>query len=108
MKPAGTFKLEHLRGSRDGIGAEIISHTFFLLIYAFFIYVYIYNFYYLFIVGSAGSSLLCGLFFSCGERGLLCCSARASPCGSCSCFGAQALGRMGSVVVAHELRCYIA
>ena len=69
MRPAGPFKLEHLRGSRDGVGAEIISHTFFLLVYAFF-YIYI-IFMYLFIVGSAGSSLLRGLCFSCGERGLL-------------------------------------
>ena len=35
----------------------------------------------LFIFGCAGSSLLHGLFSSCGERGLLSsCPARASPC----------------------------
>ena len=52
----------------------------------------------LFIFGCAGSSLLHGLFSSCGEQGLLSsCPARASPCSGFSCR-AQA-----SVVVAHGL-----
>ena len=36
----------------------------------FLIYIYIYDFY-LFIFGCAGSSLLCGLFSSCSQQGLL-------------------------------------
>ena len=45
----------------------------------------------LFINGCAGSSLLCGLFSSCGQWGLLSsCSVQASRCG-----GAEAPGRTG-------------
>ena len=33
------------------------------------------------------------------------CSMRASPCGGFSCFGAWALGCMGSVVQVHRLSC---
>ena len=46
---------------------------------------------YLFIFGCAGSSLLCGLFSSCGEWGLLSsCSVQAFHCGGgFSCYGAQ-------------------
>ena len=33
----------------------------------------------------------------------LCCGARASHCGSSSCFGAQALGTQASVAAAHRL-----
>ena len=39
-------------------------------------------------------------FCSCDERGLLCCSERASHCGGFSCCGAPALGPRASVVVA--------
>ena len=47
---------------------------------------------YLFTFGCAGSPLLCGLFSSCVEWGLLSsCDMRASHCGDFSC-GAQALG----------------
>ena len=46
---------------------------------------------YLFILGCAGSSLLCGLFRSCGKWGLLSsCGARASDCAGFFCSGAQA------------------
>ena len=41
-------------------------------------------FIYLFIFGCAGSSLLQGLFFSCGERGLL--SSRGVQASRCSGF----------------------
>ena len=52
-----------------------------------------YNFIYLF--GCAGSSLLCGLFSSCGSR--------APYCSGLSCCGAWALGRVGSVAAAPGL-----
>ena len=42
-------------------------------------------------------------FSSCGEQGLLCCSARASHCGGFSCCGARAVGTRASVVVARRL-----
>ena len=46
----------------------------------------------LFIFGCAGSSLMCRLFCSCGEQGLLSnCSARTSRCSGFYCCGAQAL-----------------
>ena len=64
------------------------------------------DFIYLLIFGCAGSLLLCGLFSSCGEQGLLSsCSTRASHCSGFSCCGAQALQCAGSVTVAHGLRC---
>ena len=51
--------------------------------------------------GYAGSSLLRGLFSSCGEWGLLPgCGAQSSHCGGFSCCGAQAQGSQASVVVA--------
>ena len=60
----------------------------------------------LFILGCAGSLLLCEDFSSCGEQGLLSnCSVWASPCAGLCCRGAQALGPWGSVVVAHRLGC---
>ena len=80
----------------------------------------------IFIFGSAGSLMLCGLFCSCSEQGLLSSwGARASHCGGFSCCGAQALGpaglsswrhvssvveehglkSTGSVVVVHRLSC---
>ena len=44
--------------------------------------------------GCAGSSLLCELFSSCSEQGLLSrCAAWASPCGGFCCCRAQALDR---------------
>ena len=50
-------------------------------------------FIYLFIFGNAGSSLLCGLFPSCEEQGLLSgCGVQASHCCGFSCCGAWALG----------------
>lgn len=53
-----------------------------------------------FILGCAGSSLLCGLF-SWGEQGLLSgCSAQVSHCGGLCCRGALALGSQASEVVA--------
>ena len=46
-----------------------------------------------FFFGCAGSSLLRGLFFSCGDQGLLyCCSELASHCCGFSCCGARTLG----------------
>ena len=50
----------------------------------------------------------CRLFSSCSEWWLLSsCSAQASHCSGFSCCGAQALGCMGSVVVAHGLSCSV-
>ena len=52
----------------------------------------------------AGSSLLCALFSSWGELGLLfTCGARASHCGGFSCCRARALGHVSSVVLAPGL-----
>ena len=51
--------------------------------------------YLLFVYGSAGSSLLCGLFSGC--------EARAPHHGGFSCFGAQDLGGQASVAVARGL-----
>ena len=54
-----------------------------------------------FIFSCAGSSLLQGLFSSCGKWDLLSsCSAQASHCGGSSRGGAWALGHTGSVAVA--------
>ena len=56
------------------------------------------------IFGCTGSSLLCGLFSSCSEWGLLSRSgAWASHCGGFSCCGAQALGQEGFAVVVSGL-----
>ena len=76
------------------------------------------NFIYLFIWGCAGSSLLCGLFSCCSERGLLSsCGARTSDCSGFSCCRALAVGHegfssfrpqalsTGSVVVVLGLSC---
>ena len=58
-------------------------------------YSYLFKFY-LFSFGCAVSSLLCGLFCSCGEQGpLACCCVPGSHFSSFSCCGAQALGRVG-------------
>ena len=47
----------------------------------------------LFIFGCAGSSLLCGHFSSCGERGLLSsCRVHVSHCNGFSCCRARVLG----------------
>ena len=55
-----------------------------------------YNFFYLFMFGCAGSSLLCRLFSGCGERRLLCgCGARASHCSGFPCGRAWGLGCAG-------------
>ena len=51
----------------------------------------------------SGSSLLCSLFSSCGKQGLLSSDTQASHCFSC-CV-AQALGCVGSVVVACRPSC---
>ena len=64
------------------------------------------------------SSLMCGLFATGGEQGLLSsCGAQASHCGGFSCCGALVLGSQasvfaapglqssGSVVVVHGLSC---
>ena len=53
----------------------------------------------------AGLGLCCCTqpFSSCGEQGLLCCSARASHCSGFSCCRAQALGMRASVVAARGL-----
>ena len=42
--------------------------------------------------GRAGSLLLCGLFSSCGEQGLLSCGVHVSHVSGFSCCRAQALG----------------
>ena len=61
------------------------------------------NFIYLFIFGCAGSSLLHGLFSSCGKQGLLSsCGVQASHCCGFSC-GAWALGWVTSAVAALRL-----
>ena len=61
---------------------------------------------YLFIFGCLGSLLLHGLSSSRNEWGLLSsCGARASRCGSFSHRGAQALGPVGSVVMAQGVSC---
>ena len=58
------------------------------------------NFIYSFMFGCAGSSLLCWLFSSCGDRGLLSFfGVQASHCGGFSCCRAQARGTWASVVV---------
>ena len=54
----------------------------------------------------AGSSWPLRLFSSCGEQGLLSsCRAGTSHCGGFSCWGAQAPGHVGTVVVVHGLSC---
>ena len=58
----------------------------------------------LFIFGCAASSLLCGLYSSCGGWGLLsCCSARAPHCTGFFHCRARALGHAGFRVAAHGL-----
>ena len=83
----------------------------------FFFFFNLKKFYLLFILFFActGSSLLRGLFSSCGEQELLSCGARASHCSGFSCCRAWALGCVGfrrlpprlqstgSVIVAHRL-----
>ena len=47
-----------------------------------------------------------GFSSSCNEQGLLSvCSAQASPCGGCSCSGAQAPGCAGFSSCVHRLSC---
>ena len=70
------------------------------------VFVFPKNFYFIF--GCAGSLLLCGLFSSCSERGLLPSGVRASRCSDFSCLGAWALGlkgfgRCGSWALGHRL-----
>ena len=56
---------------------------------------------FIYLFGRAGSWLLCGLFSSCGEWGLLSsCGARASHRGGFSCCREWALGVWASVAVA--------
>ena len=58
--------------------------------------------------GCAGSSLLHGLFSSCGKRGLLSrCRAWVSHC-SDFCYGAWALGSQASIIVAKGLTSSVA
>ena len=53
-------------------------------------------FFILFIFRSAGSSLLCATFSSCGKQGLLSsCGAWACHCGGFSCCRVWALGQTG-------------
>ena len=62
-----------------------------------------------FIFGCPGSRLLCGLFSSCGKRGLLSsCNAWASHWGWLLSLRAWALGTQVSVVMAHRLHCFVA
>ena len=70
------------------------------------VFVFPKNFYFIF--GCAGSLLLCGLFSSCSERGLLPSGVRASHCSGFSYLGAWALGltgfgRCGSWALEHRL-----
>ena len=59
------------------------------------------KYFYLFIYGCVGSSLLCsGFLFLRRARATLRCGAWASHCGGFSCCRAQALGARASVVVA--------
>ena len=54
------------------------------------------------------SIAMCGLSRPVLSRGSsLAASARASPCSGFSCCEAEALGHMGSVVVAHRLSCSV-
>ena len=58
-----------------------------------------------FLFSCAESSLLCGLYSSCGGWGLLfSCRARAPHCTGFFCSGARAQGIRASVVAAHGLR----
>ena len=69
------------------------------------IYMHVFLHFYLFIFGSAGSSLLHGLFSICREQGLLSsCHVRAFHCSDFS-YGAGALGCISSVVREDELSC---
>ena len=57
-----------------------------------------------FIFGCVRSSLVCELFSSCSERGLLlCCGMRSSSCGGCSCCRGQRWGVQTSAEVARGL-----
>ena len=55
------------------------------------------------IFSCAGSSLLCRLFSSCSEQGLLSLGVRTSGCGGFSCCGARASEHLGSVAEAPRL-----
>ena len=73
-----------------------------------YIYVYIYSlFTHYFYFWLGWSSQLCGLFSSCGERGLLSgFGAGVSHCGGLSCRRAWALGCVGSVVAAPSSKAH--
>ena len=87
-------------------GAVLNDSKFFFLKICFIFYFTLKN---LSIFGCARSSLLCRLFSSCSEPGLLSrCRPWASLCGRFSHCRAQALGAQASVVVALELSCPIA
>ena len=63
-----------------------------------------YYFFNLFIFGYAQSLVLCRVFSSCSERGLLAsCDARASHCGGFSCCKHGLQGTQASAVVTHGL-----
>ena len=84
--------------------AEILEILFiYLFIY---IYLFIFNkFIYVINLFLAVLGVRCFVwtFSGCGERGLLCCGARASHCGGFSCCRARALGAWASVVLARRL-----
>ena len=84
-------------------GAVLNDSKYFFLEIRFIFYFTLKN---LSIFGCARSSLLCGLFSSCSEPGLLSrCRPWASHCGRFSRCRAQALGVQASVVVALGLSC---
>ena len=68
--------------------------------------IYVYNFY-LFIFGCAGSSLMRGLFSSCGEQELVSnCGGQASHCSGSSCWSLlrhAGFSRCGSQTLEHRL-----
>ena len=67
-------------------------------------YIYILKQFYVFIFGCVEFSLLCQLFSTCGQQGLLCsCGVWAFHCGGFSCCRAWALGMQASVAVAHGI-----
>ena len=56
-----------------------------------------------FVLAALGLLCCAWAFSSCGERGLLCCSAWTSHCSGFSCCGAWVLGAQASVVTARRL-----
>ena len=92
----------------------LMTFSFFFLTFFFFIHICAFQifcnyFIYLFLIlliffGCAGYLLLCRLFFSCREWGLLSCRGfQASHCGGFSCCVTRALGKWPSVAVASGL-----